>query len=468
MRCILFMLDGLRPDLIDPGLMPHLTALIAGGTLVPQAGGVFPTETRVAVSSLVTGCRPGSHGILNNAFFAPDVFPDRLLRTGKASDLRRLEAVRGRLLERPSLGERLAAAGRRMAVVSTGSGGACLLMHHRAEALDHFRWEPGMTEGATAEAVTARFGPAPPAGTPNAGRLAHATRVLLEQVLPELAPDLTIFWSNEPDLTFHHHGLGSPQAKAAMTATDLALGAVMAWREAQPDREEIVILAGSDHGHVTGAAQLDLAPALAAGGFPAGECFAKDVALVSGFGAGPGLWLRDKAMLAPLAVWLQAQPWLGALFAREPGDTGLPALDLFGPNHPGAPDLRLTFAGHEGPDQFGLPGLALAYDSSDVPPGGGMHGGLHRRELSTLFVANGGPMRRGSRLSAASDLTDIAPTLLHLLGLPGDGCEGRVLVGLWGGPEPAQAEERVPLGRGLVLEGCRIDGRFFPKAIAAA
>jgi len=62
-----------------------------------------------------------------------------------------------------------------------------------------------------------------------------------------------------------------------------------------------------------------------------------------------------------------------------------------------------------------------------------------------ILVAAGGPFRRGARLAGASIL-DIAPTILHLLGLPiPEGIEGEVLVS---GFEPdwnaAHPSRRVP------------------------
>jgi arylsulfatase A-like enzyme len=58
-----------------------------------------------------------------------------------------------------------------------------------------------------------------------------------------------------------------------MRDVDAAFAEVLRWRERQPDRDGIVVIALSDHGHVTGEAQLDLQAALRAGGFAAGRDF---------------------------------------------------------------------------------------------------------------------------------------------------------------------------------------------------
>ena len=63
-RVIMVALDGLRPDMVDPVATPHLHALGAAGARFSRARSVFPSETRVATPSLITGCRPGDHGSL--------------------------------------------------------------------------------------------------------------------------------------------------------------------------------------------------------------------------------------------------------------------------------------------------------------------------------------------------------------------------------------------------------------------
>jgi len=62
-----------------------------------------------------------------------------------------------------------------------------------------------------------------------------------------------------------------------------------------------------------------------------------------------------------------------------------------------------------------------------------------------------------------------APTLLHLLGLPRNGTEGRVLAEAWNEhaepmPDPADAA----LGRGFTLEAVQQDGRFYPTGLREA
>jgi arylsulfatase A-like enzyme len=73
---------------------------------------------------------------------------------------------------------------------------------------------------------------------------------------------------------------------------------------------------------------------------------------------------------------------------------------------------------------------------------GGVLSGKHETKaaLHGIFVASGGPIRRGERAESVTIL-DIAPTVLHLLGLPvAESLEGRVIVNIF---EPRWAAGRL-------------------------
>jgi len=160
------------------------------------------------------------------------------------------------------------------------------------------------------------------------------------------------------------------------------------------------------------------------------------------------------------------------LLARDPSI--LPVgrafpLATLGSAHARSADLVATFAGSEDADEWGLPGFA-PFDAPDVPEGGGMHGGLHRAELATVLVMEGGPFRRGAVAQEAADLTDIVPTVIHALGLPTEGMEGRPLRGaLDAAADAAPAREVIDLPGGFMLEAMRgPTGRFYPTALRRA
>jgi hypothetical protein len=140
----------------DPERMPALSALMARGTRFAEARSVFPSETRVATPSLVTGCRPASHGMVGNTVFDATLAPDRLLRTKEPADFLTLSAGKESPLQRLTIGERLAAAGRSFAVVSAGTPGQTLVAHPAATRLGQFRWNAADVDTADAKAAAAR------------------------------------------------------------------------------------------------------------------------------------------------------------------------------------------------------------------------------------------------------------------------------------------------------------------------
>ncbi len=454
-RVIMVALDGLRPDMLDPVLTPNLAALAASGTRFANARSVFPSETRVAMVA--------------NTLFDAAVAPDRLLRTKLVEDVMALAAGAESPLQRSSLAERMAPFAMRFALVSAGTAGAARLLHPAADRLGAFRWNVEDAGGATAAAVRDALGPTPDAAVPNIPRVEFAGRVLLEHVLPRHRPDVALLWLSEPDVSFHWGGLRAEHTLRALRAADMVLGRIVAWRDAQPDAQDIAIIVLSDHGHVTGRGKRCLRTELQRAGFRAGTGMAADVDVVVAPAAAPGLWLRDPSLAPQVADFLAGQPWAGPLLARDPAI--LPAgrvvpLALLGSSHARSADLVATFAGEEGADEWGMPGTA-PFDAPDVPEGGGMHGGLHRAELATVLVMQGGPFRRGAVAAQAADLTDIAPTVLHVLGLAAEGMEGRPLrAAIDAAADVAPAQELHDMPGGFVLEAMRSEsGRLYPTAL---
>ena len=78
-------LDGLRADMMTPDTTPHLLRLAQQGVWFSRHHAVFPTATRVNVTSLVTGTNSGTHGIVNNSIFEPGW---RLIRWSIAASTR--------------------------------------------------------------------------------------------------------------------------------------------------------------------------------------------------------------------------------------------------------------------------------------------------------------------------------------------------------------------------------------------
>ncbi|MCK1465851.1 alkaline phosphatase family protein [Bradyrhizobium sp. CW10] len=63
-RVLIVLFDGLRPDLVKPSLTPNLVSLQRPRCGAGRQRTVSPSETRIALTSLVTGATPDRHGII--------------------------------------------------------------------------------------------------------------------------------------------------------------------------------------------------------------------------------------------------------------------------------------------------------------------------------------------------------------------------------------------------------------------
>ncbi|MBS7700933.1 MULTISPECIES: alkaline phosphatase family protein [unclassified Chelatococcus] len=440
-RVIVTVFDGLRPDLVSPELTPNILRVAAQGTWFREARSVFPSVTRVATTSIATGAPPTVHGIVGNAFYHREALPDDIFLTGDIDHIRRAERYHGgRMVDVDTLGDVLARAGRRLAVVHTGSAGAAHFINPRAKTNGHWTFsmhgpESTQTPEAVAEA-TAHIGPLPKRELPRLGEMRYAGRLMVDYVLPKLQPDVAIVWFNEPDTTFHYKGLGSQEAKTGLAEADRALGEILDWIESQHDGESVAVIVASDHGQIsTGAVQPLFADATAAGFKVNTGHDISDVMLTVTGGISGEIRLRgdDQALVGRMARWLMEQPLVGHVFSRARNEVegeiaGTLSLDLMGNGHLRQPDLMFILRSDLSEDQFGLPGLG-AMTPGDVPLGGGMHGGINPHELNTVLIVGAETAEgRGSRTSMPAGIIDITPTVLGLLGMaPSQTMRGRNL-----------------------------------------
>src|SRR5215211_2956266 len=128
----IFVVDGLRPDSINPADTPTIDRLRSEGADYVHSHSVFPTSTRVNAATLVTGTYPVRHGIVGNSMFVAGVNPRAPFDTGDYRQLLRLEDAEGRVVSTPTLGELLQHNGRRLVSVSSGTTGNGFLLNPQA------------------------------------------------------------------------------------------------------------------------------------------------------------------------------------------------------------------------------------------------------------------------------------------------------------------------------------------------
>jgi arylsulfatase A-like enzyme len=244
---------------------------------------------------------------------------------------------------------------------------------------------------------------------------------------------VSVLWFSDPDKTYHYCGIGSSASRQAIQAADAQLGRIMEWLQHPPQRHELNLIVMSDHGHITIRQQLSLQQALTEAGIPTGHgCFgAGDVAVVPWSAGSLHIRNHDVELTRSIAAWLQEQPWCGCLFTQGLNEVegivpGTFAKSLVCNEHPRTGDIVYVMRTDEERDRHGI--IGGCYDDSNLPLGGGTHGGLSHHELRNLCVAYGPAFHSGIESQLPSGTIDLMPTILHLLGYAAPAtADGRVL-----------------------------------------
>lgn len=430
-RVIVLVWDGMRPDFVTEELTPNLCALARTGSRYRRATGVFPSVTRPTTSSVSTGTYPGTHGVIGNLFVGPP--GDRTpLDTGDRAALERLRAINdGRMLPVQTLAEALAADGKRVVIMGSGTLGQMRLLDpERVGTTIHVGFTLPEDLMAT---LTERFGPAPAKTIPVNPANDWLNTVLTDYVLPELAPDVAIMWQCEPDASQHAAGLGAPATLDAIRGNDARLGRLLAAVAASGVPTTIIV--ASDHGHSTVTGMVRTREGLTNAGFGAdlaeGRLLLAEQAII--VEEGP----HAAALTAAVGAWLAGQPWVGALVAWWPEGAPPGALTpdaVYGERpragFPHAPAFTYSHAWTDAPNAHGAPGSAYAgfvesladFARLQGPIVGlnrltSTHGTLSPYDQNTVLVLNGAGIRPGEP-DLPAGVIDLAPTILALLGLP--------------------------------------------------
>ena len=447
---LVFVVDGLRPDSICAEDTPTLFRLRAEGVEFTRSHAVFPTVTRVNAAAIATGTQPGTNGLVGNQMYVPAVDERRAFDTGNYRNFLALaRASEGRVLEVPTLAERLHARGLRLAGVSSGSTGSAFLLNPKSTsgigALVNGYLDPGRVvayPAAVSERILTRLGAAP--AKEGGGRfdapVNWTQRVLREVVLPDLEPAVVINWLTEPDHSQHHAGVGSPAAREALRNSDREIGEVLAAVARLGPGASTSVLVVSDHGFTTNTGGIDVSGALIAAGLKAAPDSTDVVPASSGQGVALHVDGHDPERVARVARFIQAQDWGGVLFTAEPLEGAFPLELIHVANRGRSPDVLFTFPWTSRTNAFGVRGTDLTNVSGGGAPYASDHGSMSPWNVRNTFLAWGAGFKKGVTDAVPAGSVDVTPTVLALLGLEGeDGLDGRVLAeALEGGPDPEQ------------------------------
>ncbi|HUB13696.1 MAG TPA: alkaline phosphatase family protein [Acetobacteraceae bacterium] len=413
-RAVVVILDGLRRDFVDRERTPRLAAFAAQAQRFPGFRTAFPSATRAVSASFATGCHPARHTLQGNAVALLEngvLVPHDV---GRPDFLAHKRALTGHALAVPTLAEHLALHGGAIVFNNVSPGAASA---HDPDAFGHLYHRvisrgPGGAQVADPLCVTLDA----------AGDRAMTERFIAEP-LPR-RPALAVLWLGEPDHIQHETPLGSPQHLAVLREADRNAGAVIdAVARQRADGDDVLLLIGSDHGHETVSGSVDVEEELIAGGLKQAADSTDVIALSNGTATLVYLHPDYQSRRARLEDFLHSRKWAGIVVpAAELGTIGQ------------APHHGLAFAvslrADDATNEFGVPGRALAavprWDKP-VRVGCGQHGGLARYEQSPVLMIEGPGFAGGTESSRAAHIVDLAPTILHHIGVPATDLDGQSL-----------------------------------------
>jgi arylsulfatase A-like enzyme len=437
---VLIVWDGMRRDFITPEYTPNLYRMAGRGVFFKNHHPVYVSSTEVNGTALATGDYPIHSGIMANSDYRP------LLGWLGPNNTEGVEAIRrgdlisdGHYILVPTVAEILHQAGYRTVVA--GSKPVALLQDRAIKrpagaAAESRMFYKGHTipRSALEPLVKVNDDKAFPGTTtyPNTAVDAWTTKALTQGLWKNGVPKYTVLWLSEPDASQHETGVGSDTALAALASSDNCLSNVLAALDHKGVREKTDVLVASDHGFSTISRGPDVVEILKKAGFQATKKFDDpepgDV-LVVGLGGSVSFYVfdDDEAITRRLVQFLQGTDFAGVIFSRVAVEGAFPLNQVGISTTNGAPDVLMAMRWSWEKNDYGAPGLLVAEGGKK---GKGTHASLARSDLRNTLVAAGPDFKAGMIDELPSGNADIAPTVLHLLGVPqpaGDPLDGRVL-----------------------------------------
>ena len=287
------------------------------------------------------------------------------------------------------------------------------------------------------------------------------TRALIEGLWKDGVPKFSTLWLGDPDYSQHLTRPGSPTALAAIRDSDTHLGLAIAELRKRGVLVKTNIFLVSDHGFSTIERAVSYGKSLIA--FGKGEAKKKfnaisrfkqtprpgDVLFTTGGSNLIYVVDHDPEIIAEIVEWLQGGDFAGPIFTRD----GLPGTFKFAEvwmETAHAPDIVWSSGWSDRPNSFGVAG---GLTSDGTKSGAGSHGSTSRFCIHNTLIAAGPDIRVAFNNELPSGNVDVAPTILHLLGVrPEKPLDGRILAeALAGAPAnlPTPTTRRIEAKRAL-------------------
>lgn len=441
-RVLIIGADGLRPDRVDPAVMPTYAKVIQSGSYFENFYAAYPPHTRVNMTTLTTGVHPGRHGVVSNLMFVPGAGDNGLIDTSNERHLLGFKKQVGQpVVLVPTLGDRLHRHGKRLAVAASSSAGASLLwnINHPYRILN-----PASSYGdADLSILLEKLGEVP--AEKNRAKLERArwaTRALIDVLLDDSGNQVLTLWLSEPDSSQHFYGLGAPEVKEALAVVDTCVAEVLGAIEARGLGDVFDILLISDHGHSSVRAHHSLREHVERAQDELALGF--EPVIVGDFIYLPPAVEPPRHDVEAIVAWLRAQAWCDLVMVgdnRYQDIEGTLSLEVaFGPiTHTRAPLLAVSPRWTHDTNEHGVPGTVSALTSLAALKS--THGAASPYDLRAFCVGYGPSFRVGVVIDTPCGTVDIAPTVCDLIGLADStGFDGR---GLGDGLVAQQPEARL-------------------------
>jgi arylsulfatase A-like enzyme len=426
--------DGMRPDFVSETHTPTLWKLAREGVTFRNHHAAYLSATVVNGTAIATGWYPSRSGVFANYVFRPEITPAKMIDAGVPDVVRKGDELSGgKYLTKPTTAEILHRAGKRTAIAGTKY---VTLLHDRRAAPKYASsnksfifFQGGVLPNDTIEIFTKALGPFPGIDDPQADE--WTTKALTQVMWQESVPEYSLLWLSEPDYQEHKTAPGSPAAIAGTETADKHLGDVLAALTQKNVRAETDVFVVSDHGFSTIERSVDLLPLLKRAGFRAFKELTSPPRngeiMVVGNGGSVLFYVigHDAAVTQHFVSWLQQSDFAGVIFCREKieGTFSLADAKI---DTVAAPDVVMSFRWNDRPNKFGVPGLIDA--DWNRKAGAGTHATLSKFDMHNTLIAAGPDFHRDMIDQLPSGNVDLAPTILHILGVaPPEKMDGRVL-----------------------------------------
>jgi arylsulfatase A-like enzyme len=429
--------DGLRPDSVTERDTPTLWKLAKEGVTFRHHHSVYPTATNVNGAAIATGVYPNRNSLLANREYRPRIDPRNAFENGDAPIIKKGDEVTGgKYIALPTIAKMVRGAGRRTVIAGTKSVAVLLDRHAEwttalsKDSLTKFAAAP--MPASLREETVRLLGPfLTESGQTSDQRNTYATRALTEILWREGLPAFSLLWLSDPDITQHEYAPGSELSVAAVRSSDRNLALVLDALAKKNAREATDIFVVSDHGFSTIERGVDFPAELREAGFDATTAFeaAPKAGQIMVVGNGGTILFyvveHDPKVTARLVEWLQRSDFAGVVFAREKFEGTFP-LEFVRANTADAPDVMVAMRWNPKPNRFGVPGQIIT--DAKRGAGKGSHATLSEFDVHNTLIAAGPDFRQGLENDIPSANIDLAPTILHLLGMKSPHkFDGRVL-----------------------------------------